>query len=36
MTDVTITTPTNQLRAYLARPTSEGSWPGVIVLHDAA
>ena len=36
MTDVTITTPTHQLRSYLARPAGEGSWPGVIVLHDAA
>ena len=36
MTDVTITTPTHQLPGYFARPTSEGSWPGVIVLHDAA
>lgn len=36
MTDVTITTPTHQLRGYLARPAGEGSWPGVIVLHDAA
>jgi carboxymethylenebutenolidase len=36
MTDVTIKTPTHQLRGYLARPVSEGPWPGVIVLHDAA
>ncbi len=36
MADVTITTPTHQLRGYLARPTSAESWPGVIVLHDAA
>ena len=36
MTDVTIKTPTHQLRSYLARPEGEGSWPGVIVLHDAA
>ncbi len=35
MTDVTITTPTHQLRGYLARPADEGPWPGVIVLHDA-
>ena len=36
MTDVTITTPTHQLRGYLARPAGQGPWPGVIVLHDAA
>ncbi len=36
MTDVTITTPAHQLRGYLAHPAGEGSWPGVIVLHDAA
>jgi carboxymethylenebutenolidase len=36
MTDVTIPTPTHQLRSYLARPVGEGPWPGVIVLHDAA
>lgn len=35
MTDVTITTPEHQLRGYLAQPTSEGSWPGVVVIHDA-
>jgi carboxymethylenebutenolidase len=36
MTDVNITTPTHQLRGYLARPVGAGSWPGVIVLHDIA
>jgi len=36
MTDVTITTPTHQLRCYLAQPAGQGPWPGVIVLHDAA
>jgi carboxymethylenebutenolidase len=34
MTDVTIKTTAHQLRGYLARPTGEGSWPGVIVIHD--
>ncbi len=36
MTDVTISTPTHQLRSYFARPAGDGPWPGVIVLHDAA
>jgi carboxymethylenebutenolidase len=36
MTDMTITTPTHQLRGYFAQPVGEGPWPGVIVLHDAA
>lgn len=36
MTDVTISTPTHQLRSYFARPAGEGPWPGVVVLHDAA
>jgi len=36
MTDVTITTPTHQLRCYLAQPAGQGPWPCVIVLHDAA
>ncbi len=36
MTDVTITTPTHQLRGYFAQPAGQGPWPSVIVLHDAA
>jgi len=35
MTDVTITTPTHELRSYLAQPAGSGPWPGVVVLHDA-
>lgn len=35
MTDITITTPVHQLRGYLAQPTGNGPWPGVIVIHDA-
>ncbi len=35
MTDATITTPTHQLRGYLAQPAGEGPWPGVVVIHDA-
>ncbi len=35
MPDVTIPTPTHQLRAYVARPAGDGPWPGVVVIHDA-
>jgi carboxymethylenebutenolidase len=34
MTDVTIPVP-QTMRAHLARPTGDGPWPGVIVIHDA-
>ncbi len=35
MTDIMITTPMHQLRSYLALPTGEGPWSGVVVVHDA-
>ena len=35
MTDTSITTETGPLPVYLARPTTTGPWPAVIVIHDA-
>jgi carboxymethylenebutenolidase len=34
MSDVTFPASQGELRAYLARPTGDGPWPGVIVIHD--
>jgi carboxymethylenebutenolidase len=34
MTEVNIATPYGEMQTYVATPTSEGPWPGVVVIHD--
>ena len=35
MSQATIGTPHGEMSAYVARPSGQGPWPGVIVIHDA-
>src|SRR5208282_3225296 len=35
MAETTIHTAAREMPAYVATPTAPGSWPGVVVIHDA-
>jgi carboxymethylenebutenolidase len=35
MISVTVPTPQGDMQAYVATPSGEGPWPGVVVVHDA-
>jgi carboxymethylenebutenolidase len=35
MTDIEIETSWGRMPAYIAKPTGQGPWPGVVVIHDA-
>src|SRR5205807_7061027 len=35
MSSVTYSSPHGEMRAHLALPAGEGTWPGVVLIHDA-